>query len=293
VSKTDSRRKPIFVIVATVWFLGIVAWYLHGKNFAVLNPAGEVAGKERNLLLLTVALGMLVIIPVYIMLFTFAWRYREGGHAKYTPDKAGSRWLETVWWGVPSAIILLLSVITWNSSHALDPHKALASPKPPLTIQVVALDWKWLFIYPAQNVASVNWVQLPVDTPVTFDITSDAPMNSFWIPQLGGQIYAMPGMSTQLHLIAGKPGDYEGLSANISGRGFAGMRFMARAGSDREFAGWLAAAKSSPSALDATTYNSVRQPSENNPVTTYSSVRKNLYDNIVLKYLSPGGQYAR
>jgi cytochrome o ubiquinol oxidase subunit II len=292
VGKKNKNSRRIFITAFALWFVGIIAWYLHDKNFAVLNPGGSVAAKERNLMVVTALLGLLVIVPVYIMLFSFAWRYREGNKkAKFSPELSGNRWLEAIWWGIPAAIIMVLSIITWNSSHALDPHKALpVAGKPAITIQVVALDWKWLFIYPKQNVASVNWLQLPVGTPVNFIVTADAPMNSFWIPQLGSQIYAMPGMSTQLHLLADKAGYYQGSSANISGRGFAGMRFMARAGSDKEFGTWLQAARRSPLALSAGAYRNLAKQSENNPVAIYSSVEPSLYDKVVLKYMTPGGQ---
>lgn len=285
----NKNYRRAFITLIVLWLIGLVAWYVQGKNFAVLNPQGMVAVKERNLMIATVLLGLIVVIPVYVMLFLFAWRYREGNKkAKYSPELSGNAFAETLWWGIPSAIILTLSIITWNSSHALDPHKALNLSTKPLTIQVVALDWKWLFIYPQQNVASVNFVQLPVGTPVTFDITADAPMNSFWIPQLGGQIYAMPGMSTQLHLIADKAGAYDGSSANLSGRGFSGMRFTAQAGSQTNFTNWLETARSSSSQLNQAAYDQLSKPSENNSAALYSSVEHDLYDKIVLKYMAPG-----
>jgi cytochrome o ubiquinol oxidase subunit II len=288
VKKIGKKQIRIYIGIVIVWLVGLVVWYLRDKNFAVLNPAGEIAAQERDLLLLTVVLGLLVIIPVYIMLFTFAWRFRESNKkAKYSPDVTGNRWLETIWWGIPGIIILTLSVITWNTSHSLDPHKSIEHSKAPLNIQVIALDWKWLFIYPQQKVASVNWVQLPVDTPVTFYITADAPMNSFWIPQLAGQIYAMPGMSTQLHLIADKTGSFEGSSANLSGKGFAGMRFTAKAGDDKEFANWLLTARHSPRTLDYAAYTTLAKPSQNDSVNLYSSVEPDLYDKVVLKYMGP------
>ncbi len=272
------------------WFLGIIIWYLHGKNFAVLNPAGTIAGQERRLMLITVVLGLLVVIPVYAMLFSFAWKYRESNkNARYSPEMTGNRHIEALWWGIPSVIILVLSVITWQTSHALDPFKPLNVPgKKPLVVEVVALDWKWLFIYPEQGIASINYLQFPVGTPVDFYITADAPMNSFWIPQLGSQIYAMPGMSTQLHLIANKTGSYAGSSANISGKGFAGMKFTAAASSQAEYNNWLNLAKNSPNALDSTAYHRLEQPSENNSTSLYSSVDSNLYSKILLKFMVPG-----
>jgi len=283
-----NKKYRWFIGVTVLWFLGIVAWYLHGKNFAVLNPAGQVGHKERNLIIVTVLLGLLVVVPVYIMTFTIAWRYRERNtKAKYSPELSGNRWIEGVWWGIPSAIILLLSIITWNSSHALDPFKPLNGSKP-MDIEVVALDWKWLFIYPEQGVASVNQVAFPVRTPVNFVITADAPMNSFWIPQLGSQIYAMPGMRTQLHLVADKAGSYDGSSANISGAGFAGMRFTATAGTQTDFNNWVQSARQSGQSLDSNAYRQLAKPSQNNPVAMYSSADGSLFNRVLFKYMVPG-----
>ncbi len=289
--KGNKKYKRVFLAFIILWFIGLVVWYLHAKNFAVLNPRGVVAFRERRLMITTVLLGLLVVVPVYILTFSIAWRYREGNKkARYSPELAGNRWAETVWWGIPLAIIGVLSVITWNSSHALDPHRALQLSGTPMTIQVVALDWKWLFIYPQQGVASVNLAEFPVGTPVTFNITADAPMNSFWIPQLGSQIYAMPGMSSKLNLAADKPGSYDGSSANISGRGFAGMRFTAQATSEADFNNWLGIVRSSPDSLGMGDYKRLARPSENNPVQLYASVDRDLYNKVLLKYMVPGGE---
>jgi cytochrome o ubiquinol oxidase subunit 2 len=220
------KYKIIFGVLVIGVLIAVAVKYLKTVNIEVFNPKGSIAEKQRNLIIFASLLSLLVIIPVYILTFTFLFKYRETNKkARYTPDWDHNRIYETIWWGIPIAVILLLSIVTWNSTHALDPYKPLSSSEKPLDIQVVALQWKWLFIYPEQNVATVNYVQIPVNRPVTFTITSDAPMNSLWIPQLGGQIYAMSGMSTQLHLIANHAGSYNGSSANISGEGFAGMRF--------------------------------------------------------------------
>jgi cytochrome o ubiquinol oxidase subunit 2 len=226
------------------------------------------------------------------MLFLFAIRYRETNpKAKmtYAPHLTGNIKLELLWWGIPSAIILLLSVVTWNTSHSLDPHRALTSSKQPLKIQVIALDWKWLFIYPDENVASINEVEFPVNTPVEFNITADAPMNSLWIPQLGSQIYAMPGMATKLNLMATKLGTYSGSSANVSGAGFSDMRFNAVSVTDSDYEMWLARAQSSSGTLSEGEYAKLVRPSENVPVRQYSSVSSNLFQNVLLKYMAPGG----
>jgi cytochrome o ubiquinol oxidase subunit 2 len=235
-------------------------------NIPVLQPAGVIGKKERNLIYISLLLSVIVVVPVFVMLFSFAWKYRESNtQAQYSPEFNSSRKLELIWWGVPFAIISILSIITWNSSHDLDPYKSINAAARPLNIQVVALQWKWLFIYPQQNIASVNFMQIPTKTPVNFEITSDAPMNSFWIPQLGGQIYAMPGMSTHLSLMAGKDGNYIGKSANISGKGFAGMTFTARAGSQKSFNDWVANTYSTNRPLSLQAYDTLTKPSENNP----------------------------
>jgi len=230
-------------------------------------------------------------VPVFSLLFGFAWKYRESNpkKAKYSPDLAGNRIAETIWWLIPSTIILVLAVVIWNSSHALDPFKPLNSSTPPVTIQVVALDWKWLFIYPQQGIASVNFMQIPRQTPIDFDITSDSVMNSFWIPQLGSQIYAMPGMSTQLHLLASTDGSFYGSSANISGDGFAGMNFIAKASSSGDFKQWVKSVKHSPDTLNQAAYDKLAKPSQNNPVAYYASGPSSLYYTIIDKYLAPIG----
>jgi len=287
----NKKHKRIIIGGAVLWFLGIVAIYLRNSNFMVLNPKGVVAHDERNLIVFTVLLGLFVVIPVFIMTFMIAWKYREGNtKAKYRPDWDRHLGAETLWWGIPTAIIVVLSVITWNSSHALDPHKMLSSSQTPMKIQVIAMDWKWLFIYPEQGIASVNYVQFPVNVPVTFEITADAPMNSFWIPQLGSQIYAMPGMSTHLNLMADKAGEYRGSSANISGKGFAGMKFTAAASSEADFRTWVALARRSPDSMGASDYKQLLKPSENSAVALYSSAEPGLYDKVLAKYMLPGGQ---
>ena len=284
--------NKVFKFVAVGLLISAVgagaALLLNGHTIDVLMPKGTIAKQELDLLVIATLLMLIVVIPVFVLTFTIAWRYRAGNtKAKYSPDWDHNRAIETLWWAVPFMLILVISVITWKSSHDLDPFKPLASAKPPITIQVVALQWKWLFIYPDQHIASVNSVVLPVDTPVNFVITSDAPMNSFWIPQLGGQVYAMSGMSTQLHLMATEPGSYHGSSANISGQGYSGMKFIAKATTRADFDGWVAAAQQSPSALSQAQYNHLALPSRDNPVSTYTLAQAGLYDRVVMKYMKP------
>lgn len=256
------------------------------ENIAVLFPKGIIALEQRNLLFIIQAIMLLVIIPVYILTFIFSWKYRANNpKAQYDPDLIDNRIAEYIWWGVPCILTLIIAVLTWNKTFQLDPFKPIASDKKPMTIQVVALQWKWLFIYPNENIATVNFVQFPKDVPIHFEITADAPMNSFWIPHLGGQIYAMPKMRTELNLIANETGDFRGSSANISGEGFAGMHFIARASSEEEYQKWVAAAKQSSNLLNFDKYQQLSAPSADNPVEIYQLKEKDLFHQIMMKYM--------
>ena len=284
--KTRSKAIISALILLLVILLGYVI--LHGANFQVLNPAGQIASKQMNLMIFAALLSLVVVIPVFIMAFTFSWKYREGKHAKYSPNLDSNIFAEITWWAIPTILIVILSVVTWKSTHDLDPFKPISSNTKPMTIQVVALDWKWLFIYPEQNIASVNQVNFPEKTPIKFVITADAPMNSFWIPQLGGQIYAMSGMSTNLNLEASGVGSYRGSSANLSGEGFSGMRFKANSMTKEDFNDWVKSAKKSPESLTSSEYQELTQPSKNNPVQLYSSKQPGLYDSVIEKYMPYG-----
>lgn len=268
--------------------------YFHTHPVAVLNPKGTIGAQEKHLILLATGLMLIVVIPVFVMTALIVWRYRaDGKHTrerKYTPEWDRDPRLEALWWGIPIVIIMVLAVVAWKSSHQLDPYRPLASTNPPLTVQVVALDWKWLFIYPEQHVASVNLLEIPVNTPVNFQVTADAPMNSFWIPSLGGQIYAMPGMATQLHLIATSAGSYRGSSANISGEGFADMAFTARAASQRDFDDWVFKAKQSAAVLSQSAYDKLSKPGTLKEPVFYADTAPNLFTTIVYKYMDPSLQ---
>ena len=288
-------NKKLKIILSLVFVAAVVAaaiGYLRGKNIAVLEPQGAVGEHERKLLIFTVFLSLAVVVPVFTMAIVIARKYHERNtKATYAPDLDRNKFAEFMWWAIPIVIITILSVVTWTSSHALDPWKPLASDKKPLTIQVVSLDWKWLFIYPEQKVASINMVKFPSGTPVKFELTSDSVMNSFWIPQLGSQMYSMPGMSTELNLTADTIGSYRGSSANISGKGFAGMHFMADATSQRDFDAWVEAThKAQP--LNDESYAKLARPSENNSPTTYTLADPALYDTIVMKYMAHGSHEA-
>ncbi|OGC80879.1 ubiquinol oxidase subunit II [Candidatus Adlerbacteria bacterium RIFCSPLOWO2_01_FULL_51_16] len=253
--------------------------------FAVLDPKGAIALAERGLMFHAVLFMLIVAVPVYILLFFFAWRYRTGNtKAAYAPHWEHSKMEELIWWAIPFEIILILGALTWTSTHDLDPRKTLNVNVAPLVIEVVALDWKWLFLYPEENIATVNYVRVPRDKPVRFDITADAPMNSFWIPELGGQIYAMTGMITSLNLIANEVGEFAGKSANYSGEGFAQMKFTAQATSQENFDAWVAEVKTSSSTLSWSEYEMLAEPSVTKEPLYYGSVEPNLYNMIVTKF---------
>lgn len=254
----------------------------------ILQPQGVIAEQQFNLIMITLALGFIVVVPVFILLFTIAWKYRATNtKAKYEPDLEGNRWLELLWWAIPCIIIFILGWITVVSTHALDPFKKLESDVQPVKVQVVALEWKWLFIYPEEGVATVNYLNIPEDTPIDFTITADAPMNSFWVPSLGGQVYAMAGMSTQLSLMANQPGSYEGSSANISGEGFSGMRFKVNSMTKSDYLAWKEKAIYSDKILTSETYKTLALPSEKHPEVTYLLMNPDLYNEIIKKYMTP------
>lgn len=283
-----TRYKIAIWTLLTVAGLGAIVFFLRDNNFAVLNTKGTIAEQQRGLLVTATLLMLIVVVPVFAMTIGFALRYREGNKkATYKPDWHGSKFAEFTWWLIPFIIIAILSAIIWRSSHALDPFKPIESDKKAVTIQVVALEWKWLFIYPEQDIATVNYVQFPEDTPVNFAISADAPMNSFWIPQLGGQVYAMSGMTTKLHLMADDPGRYDGVSANLSGEGFADMKFVAESKSQTDFDDWVEGAQNSSESLTYTSYEMLATPSKANAQAIYRLEDHNLYDKIIMKYMAP------
>ncbi len=250
-----------------------------------LDPSGPITLAERQLLFDAVSIMMIVVIPVFIMAALFTWYYRGTNRdARYTPNLAYYWPVEILVWGVPAAIIVWLGFHLWGGAHKLDPYKAIDKSVEPLQIEAVAQDWKWLFIYPDQRIAVVNELVFPSNTPLAIRITSDTVMNSFMIPALGGQIYAMAGMQTRLHLLSDKPGRFVGRNMQYSGRGFADQQFDAIATSKEEFDAWVAKAKASGSALDKDTYGELAKPSTKVPVTYYSDVEPNLFDSIIAKW---------
>jgi cytochrome o ubiquinol oxidase subunit 2 len=256
------------------------------ESWPLLNPAGPIALDERDLILTTIGLMLIVVIPVFAMTFWFAWRYRASNRgAVYAPGWGESPILSLTFWLIPGIIVTILGALTWVSSHKLSPYAPLDAAVRPLTIQVIALDWKWLFIYPGQHIASVNRVVLPVGVPVDFKITSDTVMNAFFIPRLGSQIYAMAGMETQLHLVADRSGTYFGENTQYSGRGFPYQTFEAVALPLADFNAWVKQVQGMQHPLDVDHYAKLAEPSIRNPVVYYSSVTPRLFEYILGKYV--------
>ncbi|WP_193164861.1 ubiquinol oxidase subunit II [Microbulbifer hainanensis] len=251
----------------------------------ILHPAGPVALAERDLLFTAVFVMLVVVVPVFVMTFLFAWRYRaSGGRGRYTPNWYYSGKVDAIIWLVPALIVVVLGYLLWTETHKLDPYRQLVSGTEPLEVEAIAQDWKWLFIYPELGVASVNELVFPSNRSLSLKITSDTVMNSFFIPALGGQIYAMAGMQTRLHLLADKPGCFRGRNMQYSGHGFPEQRFAVRALAKEEFDAWLSRARKSPEKLDMAAYRALAAPSVDHPVSYYSGVAPRLYDSIIEKY---------
>lgn len=285
------RRRKGFVTLAASALLA-------GCERAVLDPAGDIALQQRDLIYFSTGLMLLVIVPVIFLTVLFAWHYRQSNKkAVYDPNFHHSTALELVIWSIPLLIIITLGAVTWSSTHLLDPFRRLDRIEAghatnaaiePLRVQVVAMDWKWLFIYPEQNIATVNELVLPVDREVRFDITSTNMMNTFYAPTLAGMIYAMPGMQSQLHAVINRPGEYEGYSANYSGAGFSDMRFRLRGVSEAEFEQWVRQTQATSAPLTTAGYLDLEAPTERHPATLYSAAPPDLFVRIVNRCVRAG-----
>lgn len=290
---SEWRSRCLGIAAAAVFAAGLA-----GCEGAVLDPAGDVAREQRNLIYISTALMLLIIVPVMVLIVTFAWRYRKGKGGTYDPSFDHSTALELLIWSAPLTIIIALGALTWSSTHLLDPFRprdqaarltAPAAQHPdPLRVQVVSLDWKWLFIYPEQGIATVNELALPVGRQVRFDLTSTNMMNTFYAPTLAGMIYTMPGMQSSLHAVLERPVESFGLSANYSGAGFSDMRFKLRGLAPAEFERWVAGAQGSGRALDLAAYRRLAQPSEKVPVIRFARVEGDLYRRILERCVEPG-----
>lgn len=278
-----SLRRLAFLVMSLTAMFAVSGC----SNVIVLDPKGPIAAQQRDLMYLSTALCAIIIVPVLILAAIIIWRYREreGRKAPYTPNWAHSTKLEIIWWGIPIIIILTLAVITVRSTYALEPSKPLKSEVKPLTVQVTSLNWKWLFQYPEQGIATVNELKIPQGVPVRFEITADSPMNSFWIPQLGGQIYAMSGMAMTLYLQADEIGKYWGSGANFTGTDFAKMYFDVDAVTTEQFNQWVEGVKGDAPALTEDGYKQLAEPASSGKL-TFSSFPEGLFQRTVTKYAS-------
>ena len=269
------------------WAMAVGASLLVGAcdRAVILNPKGPIADAERGLLIDAFSVMLIVVVPVIVMALLFAWRYRASNrNARYTPTWAYSAKIDAVVWLVPALIVIAVGVLVWRSTHKLDPYREIASDVPPLDIQVVAQDWKWLFIYPEQGIAVVNQMAIPAGRPISLRITSDTVMNSFYVPALAGQIYAMAGMQTRLQMLANAPGKFVGRNTQYSGGGFSDQFFEVLATSPADFDAWVAKTKQAPDKLDAAAYAKLAEKSRLAPIAYYSAIEPRLFDSIIAKY---------
>ncbi len=281
----EKRRHGWTRLLRTIAISGMLLLQSGCSQMVLFDPKGPVGSTEKFVILAAFGLMLIVVIPVLIMVAWFPWKFRASNtKAKYTPKWNFSATIEAVVWIVPAIIVTFLAMLAWKTTYHLDPYKPIASAAKPLTIEAVALDWKWLFIYPDQNIATVNQVVFPANVPLSFKLTSDTVMTSFFIPQLGSQIYAMTGMQTQLHLLANQPGTYDGQNQQLSGEGYAWMSFKAKAVTPEQFAAWVQKAKQSPKKLDLAGYRELAKPTNGYPVTLYSTVRPDLFSSIIHQY---------
>jgi cytochrome o ubiquinol oxidase subunit 2 len=271
--------------------------WLTGCNTVVLNPSGDIAAQQAHLVVVSTLLMLLIIVPVMILICLFAWRYRKSNtSAEYKPNWDHSTKLELLIWGAPLLIVIVLGLITWIYTHLLDPYRPLsrldenrpiAAGVKPLEVQVVAMDWKWMFIYPEQGIATVNELVTPIDVPVRFHMTSSSVMNAFYIPALAGMVYTMPGMETQLNAVMNKVGVYDGFSSNYSGAGFSDMRFKYHGVNQGDFDAWVAKTRAG-GALTRTGFSELNKPSIKHPIMHFGSVDKGLYDLILNRCVAEG-----
>lgn len=283
------KFKFVIGMVAIVCAVFAIFYVLRSENALVVQPKGVIAKSQLDVIIKNILLMLIVVVPTLVALFVVAWKYRaKNAKAKHDPEHSQGVFGEVVLWIIPAIVIAVMAVHTWIDTHKLDPYHPIKSDVKTLKIQVVALDWKWLFIYPEQGIAALNFVQFPAKTPVHFELAADnSPMNSFWIPQLSGQIYAMTGMITPLHIMADGPGEYSGRAAEINGKGYADMTFVVKSTTQSDFENWVEGVKKTSLPLTDRVYHELAKSSVNNSMVLYSPVENDLFSKIVMQYLHP------
>jgi cytochrome o ubiquinol oxidase subunit II len=282
------RRKILLAIFGVICLVIYIMITLISKRALVVHPQGIIAESELELIKTNILLMLSIIVPTFILLFVIVWKYCiKSNVSNYDPDHHYGFWGQLVMWTLPSLVVAVMAMITWKATHQLNPYKPLDSEHQPLVVQVIALDWKWLFIYPEQGITSLNTLYLPEKRPIHFKLTADgAPMNSFWIPQLSGQIYSMAGMTTQLFIMANK-GEYVGREAEINGEGYADMHFSVKATSRQEFDEWIEQVQKSTLHLTKETYLRLAKPFVEKSVMLFSNVEKDLFQIVIDQYMYP------
>jgi cytochrome o ubiquinol oxidase subunit II len=275
-------KKFVFIGLSSL----CAASFLEGCGQLLLfEPKGPIGATERFVIIAAFGLMLIVVIPVVLMALWFPWKYRASNNkATYAPKWSRSGKIEWIIWLVPAVIVTVLGILVWTTTYHLDPYKSIDTGVRPVNIEAVSLDWKWLFIYPDRNIATVNRLVFPAKVPLSFRITSDTVMTSFFIPQLGSQIYAMAGMQTRLHLMADEPGIYAGQNQQFSGRGYSDMNFKAIAVSREQFQAWVKKVRQSPDELDLDRFKELERPSLGDPVAYFSLINSDLFDQIMRKY---------
>lgn len=273
---------PVYTCIAVLFTV-----LISRGSMPLLQPSGYIADIQSKILWGAIIFALVVGVTILTSFFVVVSRYKESNHRKYDPEWKANKLVLSVGWGIPIIAITVISVLIWNTAHLVDSYKPIGNAKG-ITIQVVALQWKWLFLYPNDHIATMNMLEIPVNTPVNLELTADAPMNGFWIPQLSGQIAAMPGMVTQLHIEADKPGTYAGHPAEISGDHFADMDFTVNAASARDYSAWKTSVGRSANILDYPSYTQLAQPTGNNSIAYYALTDPSLFNEIVMQFMAPG-----
>lgn len=283
-----TRKFLIGLTLIVLAITGIVV-VLASEDALVVHPQGIIAQSIFELIVTNILLMLSIIVPTYILLFWVVWKYcLQEKKVKHDPEYTAGPLGLVLMWGLPTLVVIVMAIVMFEATFRLNPYKPLESDAKPITVQVIAMDWKWLFIYPELGIATLNYLHIPEKTPIHFRLSADgAPMNSFWIPQLGGQIYSMTGMSTQLNLMADGPGEYAGRAVEINGDGYADMTFKVKSSSTKEFEEWVSEVKKSSLRLTKDVYKDLVKHSIMKSVLLYSDVEQDLYHQIVHKYMYP------
>lgn len=284
--KTNLSRQIWLVVAVLIGLVFLFAFLIKGNDVILMNPKGLIASQQHDLLITATLLLLEIGIPTMVIFYFVAWKFRESNkNNSFDPEATSSKTTVFFIWFIPMITAVFLAILLLPATHKLEPKKPIEAVTEPINIKVVALRWKWLFIYPEQNIATVNHLQVPIGTPLEIDLTADeTPMSSFWVPHLGGQLYAMTGHVNRINLLASEAGQYQGSTAEINGKGFAGMRFMTHATSREDFDAWVDEVRQNGGELDSTEYAKLLEPSQNTPVTFFGQTETDLYDNMLNKY---------